>query len=58
MTRLIARLPLILPLASLALLAQVSLVELDRPSLLWAGAPALLVLAAYALAGRRGGARS
>ena len=52
MHRLIARLPLLLPLLSLALLVQVAVVERDRSALLWAGTPALLVLIAYVYAGR------
>jgi len=50
--RLVARLPVLLPLLGLALLAQVALGERDRPTLLWAGLPTALVLVAYLRAGR------
>lgn len=57
MERLVARLPLLLPLLGLLLLVQVAVLQRDRPGLLWAGLPAALVLVAYALSGRGRGRR-
>lgn len=50
--RFIARVPLLLMVATLALCAQVALVETERPSRLLAALPLAVVTALYVRAGR------
>jgi len=56
--RVIDRLPALLLIAALALLAQVAIFEVDQPGRLMAGIPAFLLLLLYLRAGTGGAAKA
>ena len=56
--RVIDRLPALLLIAALVLLAQVAIFEVDQPGRLMAGIPALLLLLLYLRAGTGGAAKA